>query len=174
MVISDSSVDSEASNAPVTAVTERLNDPAVAASLVTILDNAELLSTLVLGLSGLMERGDMIMDAVAEGVGDMKAAALNGDSNLPSPAEFGAIAGQLSAAGPLLSNVLESSIAQPETIAVLSDLSEAAAEGRANAIANNTRIDGIRGALRVLKDPEVQQGLGLLVEIARSLGRRLD
>lgn len=55
---------------PVDAVTERLDDPAVAASLVARLDNVELLPTSVLGLSGLLERGDTIMDVVAEGVHD--------------------------------------------------------------------------------------------------------
>ena len=160
-------------NQPVDAVMERLNDPGVAASLVTLLDNSELLSTLVLGLGGFVERGDMIMDAVAEGVGDMKAAASqSGNSELPSISELGAVAGQLTTAAPLLTNVLESSIATPESIAVLSDLAEAAAEGKQNAAANNTRIDGVRGLLKTMKDPEVQKGLGVLVEIARSLGRR--
>jgi len=68
---------------PIDAVAERLNDPAVAASLVTLLDNAELLSTLVLGLSGFVERGDMIMDAVADGVNEMKAASSTGDRPFP-------------------------------------------------------------------------------------------
>lgn len=174
MAMTEPAAQHAAGSAPVDAVMERLNDPGVAASLVTLLDNSELLSTLVLGLSGLVERGDLIMDAVAEGVGDMKAAAKdqNGSGELPSISELGAVAGQLSAAAPLLTNVLESSIATPESIAVLSDLADAAAEGQRNAIANNTRVDGVRGAMKTLKDPEVQQGLGVLVEIARSLGRR--
>ena len=162
-----------AGSAPVDAVMERLNDPAVAASLVTLLDNSELLSTLVLGLGGFVERGDMIMDAVAEGVGEMKAAAnQGGTTELPSMSELGAVAGQLTSAAPLLTNVLESSIATPESIAVLSDLADAAAEGQRNAAANNTRVDGVRGTYKTLKDPEVQKGLGVLIEIARSIGRR--
>jgi len=173
MAMTEPTASSAAGSAPVDAVMERLNDPGVAASLVTLLDNSELLSTLVLGLSGLVERGDMIMDAVAEGVGDMKAAAgQNGSSELPSISELGAVAGQLSTAAPLLTNVLDSSIASPESIAVLSNLADAAAEGQRNAVANNTKVDGVRGAMKTLKDPEVQQGLGVLVEIARALGRQ--
>lgn len=174
MAVTDPTASPAHGAAPIDAVTERLNDPAVATSLVTLLDNSELLSTLVLGLGGLVERGDLIMDAVAEGVGDMKAAAASqGESTeLPSLSELGAVAGQLSSAAPLLTNVLDSSIATPETIAVLSDLADAAAEGQRNAAANNTKVDGIRGAVKTLKDPEVQRGFGVLVEIARALGKR--
>lgn len=42
---------------PVDAVIDRLNDPAVAAALVTVLDHAELLSSLVVELAAFMERG---------------------------------------------------------------------------------------------------------------------
>lgn len=164
-----------ATQAPSDAVVERLNDPAVAAALVTLLDNAELLSTLVLGLSGFVERGDMIMDAVAEGVQDFKkAGGAKPSGDMPSLTELGSVAGQLASSAPALEGVLNSSMVEPETIALLSQFSEAATEGAANARANNTRVEGIRSAVKTLKDPEVQRGLGLLVEIARSLGRRMS
>lgn len=160
---------------PIDAVAERLNDPAVAASLVTLLDNAELLSTLVLGLSGLMERGDMIMDAVAEGVNDFKASgAAARPEGMPSLSEAGALAGQLTAAGPVLEQLLSSSLVAPEMISLLSVVSEAATEGMENAKQNDTQVGGVRDAFKSIRDPEVQKGLGLVVEIARSLGRRMD
>ncbi|MDH3302926.1 MAG: hypothetical protein OES24_20695 [Acidimicrobiia bacterium] len=53
---------------PVDAVIDRLNDPEIAAAMVTLLDNAELLSTLVVGLAGFTERRDMIPDSAAESV----------------------------------------------------------------------------------------------------------
>ena len=159
---------------PVEAVTERLNDPAVAASLVTLLDNAELLSTLVLGLSGFIERSDIIMESVAESVGEFKASgAIHRPEGAPTMAELGTIAGQLSAATPALSRLLESSVLDPETIDLLATISEAGTEGAANARANNTKVTGVFSALGSLKDPEVQRGLGFIIEIARSLGRRM-
>ncbi len=159
---------------PVDAVRERLDDPAVAASLVTLLDNAELLSTLVLGLAGFMERGDTIMEAVAEGVHDFKVAssAETRGVDLPSINELSTLAGQLGHATPLLGQLLDSPIARPETIGVLARLSEAASEGMTNADANGTTVSGAFGALRALKDPDVARGLGVFVEIARSLGKR--
>lgn len=54
---------------PIDAVLDRLNDPAVAAAMVTLLDNIDLLSTLVVGLAGFMDRGDTIMDSASESAG---------------------------------------------------------------------------------------------------------
>lgn len=159
---------------PIDAIAERLNDPAVAASLVTLLDNAELLSTLVLGLSGFIERGDIIMDAVADGVNEFKATGASvAPEGMPSVSELSALAGQLAGAAPVLTQLLESSVVKPETLSLLNDVSEAATEGAENARRNDTSVSGVRGTMKVLKDPEVAKGLGLLVEIARSLGRRM-
>lgn len=171
---SDPSIRETPTHQPIDAVAERLNDPAVAASLVTLLDNAELLSTLVLGLSGFVGRGDMIMDAVAEGVNDFKAAGgATKPDGLPTLAEASALAGQLATATPVLHQLLDSALVSPEMISLLNDVSEAATEGAANAKANDTEIGGIRSLVKTLKDPEIQRGLGLIVEIARSLGKRM-
>ncbi len=156
------------------AVLDRLGDPGVAASLVTLLDNAELLSTLVLGLSGFISRGEQIIEAVAEGVHDLKATgAAARPPGMPSMSELGQAAAQLTAAGPVLEHVLASSMVKGETIDALSLLGDAATEGMARAQASATRITGLRGAVRLLKDPEIQRGLGVLVEISRALGRRV-
>jgi hypothetical protein len=157
---------------PIDAVAERLNDPAVAASLVTLLDNAELLSTLVLGLSGMIGRSEMIIDSFAEGVGDLRAAAESRPEGAPSLSDLGTIAGELAAAAPVLRQVLASPMVSPATIDLLSLVSDAAVEGSETARRNETSISAF-GALKALKEPEVQRGLGLLIEISRSLGRRL-
>ena len=158
---------------PSEAVAERLNDPAVAASLVTILDHAELLSTLVLGLGGFLERGDQVIGALAEAVGDLKAAGAGQQlSDLPKLADVASATKLLVDSAPTLQGVLQSSLAQPESVAMVSMFAEAANEGLNNARRSGARVDGVRGAMRTLKDPDVQRGLGILVEIARALGRR--
>ena len=164
-----------ATHQPVDAVLERMNDPAIAASLVTLLDNAELISTLVLGLSGFIERGDVIMDAVAGSVAEFKASGgpLSDANELATLRDAAAVARQLAASAPLLAQILDSSMARPETVQLLSDVSDAATDGVARAQADDTRVTGAFAALKSLKDPDVQRGLGVLVEISRSLGRRL-
>lgn len=62
---------------------------------------------------------------------------------------------------------------EPETIDLLGTLSKAATAGMANAEANETKVAGIRGALKALKDPDVQRGLGVLIEVSRSLGQQV-
>lgn len=158
---------------PIDAIAERLNDPAVAASLVTLLDNAELLSTLVLGLSGLISRGEMIVDTVSEGLNDLRTANASRPEGSPSLADLRTISGELVEAAPALRLVLNSAMTEPATIELLSLVSEAAVEGAETARANETVVKGPFAALRTLKDPEVQRGLGMLVEISRALGRRL-
>ena len=164
-----------AAHQPVDAVMERLNDPAIAASLVTLLDNSELISTLVLGLSGFIERGDVIMGSVADSVADFKASGgpLSDSSELNVLREAASVARQAAASAPLLAQVLDSSMARPETIQLLSDVSDAATEGAARARANDTRVTGAFAAVKMLKDPDVQRGLGVLIELSRSLGRRM-
>lgn len=159
---------------PVDAVLERLNDPGVAASMVTLLDHAELLSTLVLGLGAFMERGDLIVDAIAESVNDAKAAASEGSSSLPPLAEMTKLAKQGQEALPLLSMVLDSPMARPATIDLLGTMTEAAVDGAARAQQEGTKIKGARGTLKALKDPDVQHGLGVMIEIAKSIGQKYN
>lgn len=161
------------SSEPIDAVAERLNDPAVAASLVTLLDNAELLSTLVLGLSGFISRGEMIVDSLAEGLNDIRAVNASRPDGTPTLADLRTATSELVEAAPALRQVLGSAMTQPATIDLLSMFSEAAVEGAEAARRNHTEVKGPFSALKAMKEPEVQRGLGLLIEISRALGRRL-
>lgn len=160
---------------PVDAVLDRLNDPAIAASLVTLLDHAELLSTIVLGLSGFLERGDTIMDSVAAGVIELKESSRPGTSGFtfPTPADLTALTAALAKSTPVITEVLDSSMVNAETVALLSMISESASEGVERARSTASSVSGLRAAVRTLKDPEVARGLGMLVEISKALGRRL-
>ena len=159
---------------PIDAVAERLDDPAVAASLVTLLDNAELLWYCVLGLSGMIERSECFMDSFVEGIHDLQRAGGPRPEGAPTLSELTKIAGELAAAAPALQTILDSSMTKPETIELLSMMSEAATEGAATAAAEGTAVKGAFGAMRALRDPDVQRGIGMFIEISRALGRRLD
>lgn len=159
---------------PADAVYEKLNDPAIAASLVTLLDNAELLSTLVLGLSGMMERGDFIVDSLAESVNEVKAAGspLPAGMSLPSMSDLTAVSQEFAGAAPVLRSILTSPMLNHETVELLGLVSDAASEGAARARSEETQVSAL-GAVKALRDDDVQRGMGMLIEIARSLGRRL-
>jgi Protein of unknown function (DUF1641) len=168
--------DSAVSSQPLEAVTERLNDPAVAASVVTLLNHAELLSTLVTGLSGFFERGDVIMNSLATEVAEMRKAQRSNPSSFDvtgAVATAKTLAGNVNDAMPTLNRLLASGMLNDKVLDVLSMVGDAAVEGAANARRNKTSVHGVMGVAKSLRDPDVQKGLGLLIEVARSLGTRL-
>ena len=158
---------------PAEALAQRLDDPKVAESLNVLLDHAELLATLVQGLSGFIARSDTIVDAVAAGVGELKQAAEGQTDKLPSLSEAGAIAGQLADALPVAQRVLQSEMLNPDTIDMLAEVGAAGTEGFETARRQNTQVS-LFGALGAMRDPQVQRGLGVAIEVAKALGRRME
>lgn len=157
-------------------VLERLRDPDVAASVLTILDHADLLATLVSGLSDFVARSDTIIESVSAGVAEL-ASANRGSGNgtpLPSAEDLKALLNEFSAATPAIRKVLRSDMVSDSTIEFLSLASASVAEGSEAARTKRTTVTGIRGVLALAKDREVGRGLGLMAEIARAMGRRLD
>ena len=175
---------------PVDAVTDRLNDPTVAASLVSLLDNVEMLSTLVSGLNEFFERGDTIIDSVASGVREFKDARAAGGANFDltkftkDAKELMATLNEalpvlrealpvLSDALPTVKKLLSSGMVNDEVIGLLSMVSTSAVEGARAAHTNDTTVKGVFGTMKALKDPDVQHGMGLLIEIAKALGKHV-
>jgi len=166
-------VDPMTTSQPVDAIIERLNDPGVAASMVTLLDNAELFSTLAMAFGTLLERGDSIMETVADSVNELKSGGDFADGELPSIAEVKQMTAQVRQATPVLEAFVQSPMANVKTVDILGLFAAAATEGTENAKASKTAVTGVRSALRSMKDPDVQRGLGLLVEISKALGKNL-
>lgn len=162
----------ESTARPADAVAQRLDDPAVAAALVTLLDNAELLSTLVLGLSGMIARSESIMDSVVEGIHDFRGADTERSGPPVTLRDLGQVAREFTDAAPALQAILDSSMTKPATIELLSLVSDAATEGAAAARETDAKVSAF-GAVRALRDDDVQRGLGMVIEIARALGRKL-
>ena len=161
----------------VDAVVERLNDPQIAASLVTLLDNAQLLSMLVSGLNEFLERGDTIIESVASGVRELKDARDASSSNFDvkqATADLKSFVGAINEARPSIEHLLRSGLLNNEVVEILTMAGASAVDGMAAARRNRTTVKGVRGAVHALKDPDVQRGLGLLVEIAKALGSRVQ
>lgn len=149
---------------------ERLDDPAVAASLNVVLDNVASLAFIAEALDGFLTRGDTIMDTVAGGVHDMRPL-LDSLQSLRGPvAELQATGPQLLDAGRAL---IASDMLSPTVLAVLGKLAQSLVQGSEAATRNQTSVGGVFPALRALRDPDVAKGLGFLVEVARALGKNL-
>ena len=158
---------------PSEALARRLDDPATAQALNALLDNADLLAVMVEGLSGFVARSETITEAIADGVNELKTVAGGQAAGLPTIEEAGKIAAQLAEALPIVTQVLESKMLEPNTIAMLGEVGAAATEGFDTAKRQDTRVT-LFGALGALRDPHVQKGLGALVEIGRALGTRMQ
>lgn len=163
---------------PVEALVARLDDPTVSRALHDLLDHVDLLSILVVGLHGMISRGDAISAALAESVGDVRAA--SGSSGLPDVAQVSTLVQRLSTlSGPLIEmmptieRLMNSSLGDPRVIDLAAAASRAAVRGAQEAQATQARVSGVRALLKVLKDDDVSRALGFVVSIAKSLGQEL-
>lgn len=155
---------------PADVLRARLDDPEVAAALLTLLDNADVLALAVQSLDGLLRRADVISNNVAGGLGDVRALAESVQFLVEPTRKMAEEAPQIADAATAL---LESGMLKREVVDLLGQFAAALLAGRAAAQRNRTSVNGVWGTLAVLKDPEVGRGLGLLVEVARALGRTL-
>ncbi len=161
---------------PAQALAARLEDPAVAAALHRLLDHADLLAILVVGLSGFISRSETISDSLADGVTELRG--IGAGAGLPSPGELATLLQQLlTLTGPLthslpaLEQLLTSDLADPRVIETASMASRAIIAGGSGPRA--TPVTGILGLLRALRDEDVSHALGFVLGIAKSLGQEL-
>jgi hypothetical protein len=162
-------------------VIARLDDPRIASSISLILDHADLLATIIVGLDGLLRRAEVIGDNVASGVAEVRDLAAAGNGQRPWPSvDLAALSGsvtRLSAAvvdaTPALDRLLHSPLTDPQTADVLAEVGEALLEGKQAATADPRGSKGVFALMRVTKDPDVSRGLGFMIQIARAFGKRL-
>jgi hypothetical protein len=160
---------------------QRLDDPQVASSLAVILDHADLLATIIMGIDGMLRRADVIGDSLAAGVAEIRELSSSSNGQRPWPSiDVAALSDsvtRLSAAvvdaTPTLDRLLHSPLTDPETADVLAEVGEALLEGKRAAAEDPRGPKGVFALMRVTKDPDVSRGLGFMIQIARAFGRRL-
>lgn len=157
----------------------RLDDPKVASSISLILEHADLLATIIVGLDGVLRRADVIGDNLASGVAEVRELASHGELPWPS-VDLAAVSDTVTRlssavvdATPAIDRLLHSPLTDMRTADVLADLGEALLEGRQAAAADPRGPKGIFALMRVAKDPDVSRGLGFMIHIARAFGQRL-
>ena len=152
---------------------DRLNEPQTAASLHLLLDNVELLAVLISGIDGLARKGEIIGDTLAEVLHEVRAAGRATGLDLKETSrQLATLIPTLAEASPAINRILDSPIVEPEPIAVLSETAVALVKGLQAAQDNRTMV-GLRGLVKATRDPDVQRGLGFVIEVARVFGRDL-
>lgn len=160
---------------PADTVRDRLDDPQVAAALNTLLDHADVLAVLVSGLDGFVRRGDTITETLSSAVSEFRGAspgsdALKGVDLQGLAASLATLSGSVVTATPALNTLLSSGLTDPQAAQVLASLGDSLVDGKAGA-ANPPK--GLYGLWKATKDPDVARGLGFLLAVAKSFGRRV-
>lgn len=157
----------------------RLDEPRVVAALNDLLDHADLLAMLVVGLNGMLSRGEVIGDSVVAAIGELRGASGKPAGSLSS-LDLEGLAGSLVTlsssmvkATPALNSLLSSQLTAPQAVEVISQLASALVHAREQIDRQPDVPTGVFGLVRALKDPDVARGLGYMVEVARSFGKQI-
>lgn len=183
--------DAIATDPQVSALRAKLDDPKVAASLAQVLDHADLLALLVVGLDGALQRSEVIGNALAESFTDLRT--LQGADDNPLRPLMGIdlkeLAGSLAAvakASPrvtpaltkvvdsgLIDAVMDSGITEPAVIQQVGKLGRGLAQGAEAARSNPINVGGPLALLKQLKDPDIARGLSFFLNVLKSMGAEL-
>jgi hypothetical protein len=145
---------------------ERLNDPVVAASLVSILNHADLLALLVVSLDGFVARSEVIGDSLIASLGDLRSTVENNEAL----AEAGI---DLRALKESATTLLASDLFKPETLEELSVLARGVGRGNAEFAASPVAVGGIFSLGKLLKDPDINRALSFAATVAKAVGQEL-
>lgn len=167
---------------PRDALLDRLNDPKTIESLNTILDNLELIAFSVTAADGFLRRSDAVIDAVTDGVHELRDTIPSLDNDLVKTEEIIPRLTQLAKVGVQISDLMnsdefdalmQSGVLSPETLTVVGQAGDALVESRQEAAQSDQRI-GIFGLLRALNDPDIQRSLNFLLTFSKKFGRKLN
>lgn len=167
-----------------TAVLERVSETRL---LDALAEHADLLALGVDALDGTLRRAEEIGDAVTAGVNEIRQVAANpGQGGALDPGQVLASLVQVGAALPrvtpavtrvvdsgLVETVLDSGITSPVVVDQISRIGRGLATAAENNQADPQRVPGALGMLRLLKDPDINRGVGFMVAALKSIGREL-
>jgi hypothetical protein len=165
---------------PVSQLAARLDDPAVAQSLHQLLDHADLLAILVIGLDGLARRSEAVTDALVSSVAELRA--VERPAGLPDAAHLLQIAQQLGGMVgptvdmlPTVEYLLRSDLGDTRVIDIAAMASRAIIAGSqaSETGPEKQRRPGFFALWRAFRDEDTRRALGFGLGVAKALGREL-
>ncbi len=168
-------------------VVNKVNQPNTLEALGQIAQHAPLMALLLNGLDGVIRRGDVLADNLSTTLKE-----INPNLNLPiSAAEFTAITKQLPElfrrlpvllrAGNKVAEVTDSEefetflhggMFEPRTVKFLGEVGVTVVEAQERFRKNPQQVS-LFGLIGAMKDPDVQRGMGFLMELSRSFGKMM-
>ena len=148
-------------------ISERLNDPKVAASLAVLLDHADLIAVLVEALDGFVARSEVISDSLASSVGELRAAVANSGALDEAETNIAQLVDTTKA-------ILASDLLKPESLNQLSVLARGLGKGGQRYEAAPVAVGGIFSLGRLLKDPDIKRAISYGATLAKAVGAELN
>lgn len=149
------------------ALQKRLNDPAVANALSSLLDHADLLAILVEGLDGFVARSEVIGDSLVSSLTELRAVVADNETLSGAGADLGQLVGTAS-------KLAKSDLVKPEVVDQLSVLARGLVKGGTLYDASPVEVTGIFSLARLLKDPDITRALSYVATLAKAVGQELD
>ncbi|MBL8930288.1 MAG: DUF1641 domain-containing protein [Kineosporiaceae bacterium] len=159
------------SSTPADQLRARLDDPQVAASLNALLDNVDVLALLIQMVNGVLQRGDTITESLSAALHEVRGATGHGPGYLVEPTRK--LVEDAPAIADAATALIDSGMLRREVVDLLGRFANAAVDGVRTAERNHTSLGGVLPTVRALRDPDVARGMGMLIEVARSIGKTL-
>lgn len=172
-----------------TALEDKLADPAVAASLLSLLTHADLVAVLLEGLDQLVGRSETIGGSLMEGLVDLRATVDANETLGRTGVDMASLldslltlASVLPTAAPgmaaavesgTIDKVFASDLVSPEAVDTVSLLARGMVRGGRQFAADPIRVEGPFSLLRLLKDPDVARALSFGATVAKAVGQEL-
>lgn len=191
----------EVDKASIETLLEKLENPEVVAALSSLLDNVDLLAVLIAGLNGLVQRSELMGEAIIEGFGDIRTMTggvtapeevmgLNVKAVLGDVSELSKALPELTSMLPQLTSILPKVAPGLAEIAdaglidefIRSGLTEARSvdqlgnllKGVAKGINSKpVEVSGVLSLVRQVKDPDVSRGLGFALGLLQAIGAQI-
>lgn len=191
----------EVDKASIETLLEKLENPEVVAALSSLLDNVDLLAVLIAGLNGLVQRSELMGEAIMDGFGDLRTMTggvtapeeimgLNVKTVLGDVTELSKALPALTEALPQLTSILPKVAPGLAEIAdaglidefIRSGLTEARSvdqlgnllKGVAKGINSKpVEVSGVLSLVRQVKDPDVSRGLGFALGLLQAIGAQI-
>lgn len=147
------------------ALAQRLNDPAVSAALVSLLDHADLLAVLVQGLDGFVARSEVIGDSLISSFGDLRSVVAGNEAL--AAVDVGQLVGAAS-------KLASSELLSPEALDQVSVLARGLAKAGDRYATQPVEIGGLLSLGRLLKDPDIKRAISYFATVAKAVGQELN
>lgn len=171
------------------AISARLDDPAVAAALLSLLDHAELVAVLLDGVDGFVARSETIGDSLMDGVSELRAKVRSSTALQDAGVDLAAItdagislAAVLPKAAPGMVSVVEtgaidklfsSDVIGSDAVDQVATLARGLVAGGRAFNQQPVQVGGALSLLKLLKDPDINRALSYFATVAKAMGQQL-